>query len=88
MKANWKERRREYLTANGRYRDLAMEGLSGLAIVESAGGRVPVDAAERSVGGKRTDGTTQRVMLNVKDQDRAGGAVRRARLIDFPSNFQ
>jgi hypothetical protein len=65
MKANWKERRREYLTANGRYCDLAREGLSGLAIVESAGARVPAVAAERSAGGKRTDRTTQRAMLNV-----------------------
>jgi hypothetical protein len=88
MKANWKERRREYLTGNGRYRDLVREGLAGLAVVESAGGPALGDAVEQFADGKLTGRTTQRVLLNVKEQDRAGGAVRPARVIQFPSNFQ
>ena len=88
MKSNWRERREKYLEANGRRRDLAREGYLGLVLVESAGAPVLGDAARQFADGKLTGRTTQRVLLNVKEQDRAGGAVRPARVIQFPSNFQ
>jgi hypothetical protein len=50
MKSNWRERRKAYLEANGRFRELAREGYRGLVLVASAGVRVPGERADRNAG--------------------------------------
>jgi hypothetical protein len=61
MKSNWRDRRKAYLEANGRFRELAREGYRGLVLVASAGVRVPGERVERNVGELRSVPITPRV---------------------------